>query len=61
MLLPCAKEMVRLVVGKDAAQKLDDISASNDTISKRINGISLNIKDQVCGKISFFRTVGRND
>ena len=35
LLLPCAKEMVRLVVGEDAARKLDDISVSNDTVSRR--------------------------
>ena len=39
--------MVRLVVGEDAARKLDDISVSNDTVSRRINEISLNIMEQV--------------
>ena len=51
LLLPCAKEMVRLVVGEDAALKLDDISVSNDTVSRRINEISLNIKEQVVDEI----------
>ena len=43
--------MIRLVVGEDAAWKLDDISASNDTVSRRINEISLNIKEQVADEI----------
>ena len=47
LLLPCAKEMVRLVVGDDAARKLDDISVSNDTVSGRISDISQNIKEKV--------------
>ena len=51
LLLPCAKEMVRLVVSEDAAWKLDDISVSNDTVSRHINEISLNIKEQVVDKI----------
>ena len=51
LLLPCAKEMVRLVVGEDATRKLDDISVSNDTVSRRMNEISLNIKEQVLDEI----------
>ena len=55
--------MVRLVDGEDAARKLDDISVSNDTVSRRINEISLNIKEQVVDEIkkisSFCHTVGR--
>ena len=43
--------MVRLVVCDDAARKLDDISVSNDTVSRRINEISLNIEEQVVDEI----------
>ena len=43
--------MIWLVVGENAAQKLDDISVSNDTVSIRINEISLNIKEQVVDEI----------
>ena len=43
--------MVKLVVGEDAARKLDDISVSNDTVSRGINEISLNIKEQVVDEI----------
>ena len=43
--------MIRLVVGEDVARKLDDISVPNDTVSRRINEISLNIKEQVVDEI----------
>ena len=43
--------MIRLVVGDDAARKLDDISVSNDTVSRRIKEISQNIKEQVADEI----------
>ena len=43
--------MVKLVVGHDAARKLDDISLSNDTVSTRVNKISQNIKVQVVDEI----------
>ena len=46
--------MVRLVVGNDAARKLDDISVSNDTVSRRIKEISQNIKEQVVDEIKKF-------
>nr|XP_025037017.1 meiosis-specific kinetochore protein isoform X5 [Pelodiscus sinensis] len=37
LVLPRAKEMLRLVHGEEAARKLNDISVSNDTLSRRIN------------------------
>uniref|UniRef100_K7F9C3 DUF4371 domain-containing protein n=1 Tax=Pelodiscus sinensis TaxID=13735 RepID=K7F9C3_PELSI len=36
LVLPCAKEMVWLILGKEAARKLNDISVSNDTISEQV-------------------------
>ena len=51
LVLPCAKEMVRLVVGEDAARKLNDISVSNNTVSRRIDEISQNISEQVVDEI----------
>uniref|UniRef100_K7FWQ2 DUF4371 domain-containing protein n=1 Tax=Pelodiscus sinensis TaxID=13735 RepID=K7FWQ2_PELSI len=47
LVLLCAKEMVQLVLGEEAARKLNDISVSNDTESRWINEISQNISDQV--------------
>ena len=43
--------MVRLIVGDGAARKLDDISVSNDTVSRRIKEILQNIKEQVVDEI----------
>uniref|UniRef100_K7GIF2 DUF4371 domain-containing protein n=1 Tax=Pelodiscus sinensis TaxID=13735 RepID=K7GIF2_PELSI len=51
LVLPCAREMVWLVLGKEAARKLNDISLSNDTVSRRINEISQNISEQVVDEI----------
>uniref|UniRef100_K7FQX6 Uncharacterized protein n=1 Tax=Pelodiscus sinensis TaxID=13735 RepID=K7FQX6_PELSI len=49
--LPYAKEMVQLVLGEEAARKLNDISVSNDTVSRQINEISHNISEQVVNEI----------
>uniref|UniRef100_K7FV77 DUF4371 domain-containing protein n=1 Tax=Pelodiscus sinensis TaxID=13735 RepID=K7FV77_PELSI len=46
LVLPCAKEMVRLVLGMEVARKV-----SNDTVSRRINEISQNISEQVVDEI----------
>uniref|UniRef100_K7FBH7 DUF4371 domain-containing protein n=1 Tax=Pelodiscus sinensis TaxID=13735 RepID=K7FBH7_PELSI len=51
LVLPCAKEMVQLVLGEEAARKLNGISVSNDTVSRRINEISQNISEQVVDEI----------
>uniref|UniRef100_K7FAC5 DUF4371 domain-containing protein n=1 Tax=Pelodiscus sinensis TaxID=13735 RepID=K7FAC5_PELSI len=45
--LPCAKEMVRLVLGEEAARKLNDISVSNDTVLRLINNISEQVVDEI--------------
>uniref|UniRef100_K7FHZ8 DUF4371 domain-containing protein n=1 Tax=Pelodiscus sinensis TaxID=13735 RepID=K7FHZ8_PELSI len=46
LVLPCVKEMVRLLLGKEAARKLNDISVYNDTVSR-----SKNISEQVVDEI----------
>uniref|UniRef100_K7FVA3 DUF4371 domain-containing protein n=1 Tax=Pelodiscus sinensis TaxID=13735 RepID=K7FVA3_PELSI len=51
LVLPCAKEMVWFVLGKEAVRKLNDISVSNDTVSRQINEISQNISEQVVDEI----------
>uniref|UniRef100_K7FTI9 DUF4371 domain-containing protein n=1 Tax=Pelodiscus sinensis TaxID=13735 RepID=K7FTI9_PELSI len=51
LVLPCAKEMVRLVLGEETAKKPNDISVSNDTVSRWINEISQNISEQVVAEI----------
>uniref|UniRef100_K7FLS1 DUF4371 domain-containing protein n=1 Tax=Pelodiscus sinensis TaxID=13735 RepID=K7FLS1_PELSI len=47
LVLPCARELVRLVLGEESARKLNDIAVSNDTVSRRINEISQIISEQV--------------
>uniref|UniRef100_K7FE32 DUF4371 domain-containing protein n=1 Tax=Pelodiscus sinensis TaxID=13735 RepID=K7FE32_PELSI len=47
--LPCAKEMARLVLGEEAAR--NDISVSNDTVSRLIHEVSRNISEQVVDEI----------
>uniref|UniRef100_K7GBQ1 DUF4371 domain-containing protein n=1 Tax=Pelodiscus sinensis TaxID=13735 RepID=K7GBQ1_PELSI len=51
VVLPCAKEMVQLVLGEEAARKLNDISVSNDTVLRQIKKISQNISEQVVDEI----------
>lgn len=51
LVLPCAKEMVRLVLEEEQARKFNDISVSNDTVARRIGEISANIRDQVVVEI----------
>ena len=51
LVLPCAKEMVRLVVSEDPARKLDYIPISNDIVSRRINEISQHITEQAANQI----------
>ena len=47
----CILECARIVLNKDAVNKLDQISMSNDTIKSRIVDMSNNIKLQVILKI----------
>ncbi|XP_066964227.1 protein FAM200C-like [Macrobrachium rosenbergii] len=51
IILPCAKEMVRLVLGAEAAQKLRDVSLSNNTIQRRIRDMSGDVKYQIIEEI----------
>ena len=51
LIKPCILECARIVLNKDAINKLEQISMSNDTIKSRIVDISNNIKHQVITKI----------
>lgn len=43
LILPCAKEIVMLLCG-EAGKKLNNLSLSNNTVQRRISGMSNDIK-----------------
>nr|XP_047143364.1 protein FAM200A-like [Hydra vulgaris] len=51
VILPCTKEIVRLLFGEEAAKKVDNISLSNTTVKRRLTDISSNIKENVINEI----------
>ncbi|CAJ0945397.1 unnamed protein product, partial [Ranitomeya imitator] len=46
LLLPAAKDIVRVIIGNEYVQKLNAISLSNDTVRRRIEDMSADILDQ---------------
>ena len=55
LILPCAKDINRLLIGPDAEKKLNQLSLSDNTVQRRISMMADNIKDQVISKV---RTAG---
>ncbi|KAM5251205.1 zinc finger BED domain-containing protein 5-like [Hipposideros larvatus] len=51
LLLPVAKDIVRVMIGDEFVMKLSAISLSNDTVCRRIDDISADILDQVIQEI----------
>jgi hypothetical protein len=51
LILPAAKEMVRLVIGEDASKKLNQIPLSNNTIQRRVEDISNDLKQQIVEEV----------
>ena len=51
LIKPSVLRAAELVLGKDRANKLSQISLSNDTIKGRINEMSQDIKDQVLDQV----------
>ena len=47
LLKPAALDMVRTVCGYEIAKKIEGVPLSNDTVKKRIQSMSCDIKDQV--------------
>ena len=47
VILPCAKDMVRIVFGNEFANKLSSIPLSNNTVERRISDLSDNILKQI--------------
>ena len=46
LLLPAAKDIVRVMIRDKFVKKLSAISLSNDTVHRRIDGVSVDILDQ---------------
>ena len=51
LIKPCALSMVKLILGETSAQKIQQVSLSNDTIKRRISQMSANVKQQVINEI----------
>ena len=55
LLLPCAKDIVRLMIGQEYVKKLQPLSLSNNTVQRRISDMSNDILQQVCDEIKSAR------
>ena len=51
LVLPCTKDIVRLMIGADAVKKLISLSISDKTVQRRIQEMSEDIKNQVVEQI----------
>ena len=51
LVLPCTKDIVRLMIGADTVKKLSSLSLSDNTIQRRIQEMSDDIKNQVVEQI----------
>ena len=47
LILPCAKDINRILIGKEAESKLNVLSLSDNTVQSRISMMSEDIKNQV--------------
>ncbi|XP_065663059.1 protein FAM200C-like [Hydra vulgaris] len=52
VIFPCTKEIVRLLFGEEAENKIDNISLLNTIVKRRLTDISLNIKEIVINEIN---------
>jgi hypothetical protein len=52
LILPAAKAMVSAMIDEKAANSLNKIALSNDTVKKRTHGLSGNIKEQLLRRIN---------
>uniref|UniRef100_A0A2S2QQH2 Zinc finger BED domain-containing protein 5 n=1 Tax=Sipha flava TaxID=143950 RepID=A0A2S2QQH2_9HEMI len=55
LIKPECKEMVRIMIGDEAALEIDKIPMSNDTITRRINDMSVDIKQHTVEKMKLSR------
>ncbi|KAH7968023.1 hypothetical protein HPB52_005342 [Rhipicephalus sanguineus] len=49
LLMPCMKDVVGAVIGKEHVKKLDKIPWSNDTVARRIREMASDVQDQALG------------
>ena len=47
LIKPCALNMVKLILSETSAEKIQQVSLSNDTIKRRISLMSTDVKQQV--------------
>ena len=51
LILPCTKDIVRIMLGEQFAKKLDTLPLSDNTVQRRISDMSTDIKDQVVSEM----------
>ena len=51
LLMPCMKDVVGAVIGKEHVKKLDKIPCSNDNVARRIREMASDVQDQVIDKL----------
>ena len=47
LMLPCAKDVNRILIGKEAERKLNILSLSDNKVQRRISQMSEDIKNQI--------------
>lgn len=57
LIKPAYKEMVRIMIGDEVALEIDKITMSNDTITRRINDMSVDIKQHTVEKMKLSRFI----
>lgn len=51
LILPAARDLVRTLIGDSAAKKLNIVSLSNDTVSRRIQEMAAEVKEALIQKV----------
>lgn len=50
---PCAKDIVKCMLGEKAARKIDLVPLSNNTVSRRINDLANDVENELLKRIKF--------
>lgn len=51
LILPCTKDIVKIMLGEQYANKLNTLALSDNTVQRRISDMSIDIKDQVVSEM----------